>query len=87
MLDDTHRAPRAWPHDEDERPSTGEHEGTVCCPFCDATTVSMIAPFGSQLLMSQFRCGACRSYFEGVRLDRYEASGTGAPPPPPSGVS
>jgi transposase-like protein len=75
VLDDAHRA------------STDENEGTVRCPFCDATTVSTIASFGSQLLMSQFRCNACRSYFEGVRLDRYEATEAGPPRPSPPGLS
>jgi hypothetical protein len=55
-------------HDDGDVPGAGGDP--VRCPFCDATTVSTVAPFGSQLLMSQFRCEACRSYFEGVRLDR-----------------
>jgi hypothetical protein len=70
--------------------SDGDHaaapidgEGPLRCPFCDATTVVAVAPFGSQLLMSQFRCEACRSYFEGVRPDRYEVF-EAAPASPPA---
>jgi hypothetical protein len=42
----------------------------VVCPFCRSTTVELISLFGSQLLLSQYRCSACRSYFEGLRPDR-----------------
>ena len=72
---------------EDDGAAPGEADGPVRCPFCDATTVSTVAPFGSQLLMSQFRCDACRSYFEGVRLDRYGASEAEPSAPPTPGVS
>jgi hypothetical protein len=37
------------------------------CPFCEADRIELIAQFGSQLLFSQYRCRACRSYFEGLR--------------------
>jgi hypothetical protein len=93
VLDDTHRGSRTQVQTAEDGEGAspgepGEHDGSVHCPFCDATTVSMVAAFGSQLLMSQFRCGACRSYFEGVRLDRYEASEAGPPAPAPKpGVS
>ena len=66
-------------------PSDGDDP--LRCQFCEATTVSTVAPFGSQLLMSQFRCNACRSYFEGVRLDRYEACEAEPASPPTPGVS
>jgi hypothetical protein len=46
----------------------------VRCPFCQATDAQLISLFGSQLLMSQYRCGGCGSYFEGLRDDRWEAS-------------
>ncbi len=39
----------------------------VACPFCDSEDTELIAPFGSQLLTSQHRCRACRTYFEAVR--------------------
>jgi transposase-like protein len=42
----------------------------VKCPFCDASRAELVSLFGSQLLLSQYRCTACGSYFEGVREDR-----------------
>jgi len=83
MLDDTSPDPRTRAQTAEYVDSAvpGANDGTVRCPFCDGTTVSTIAQFGSQLLMSQFRCDACRSYFEGVRRDRYEANEAG-----PAGV-
>jgi hypothetical protein len=35
--------------------------------------VELVSLFGSQLLFSQYRCGACGSYFEGLREDHLEA--------------
>jgi hypothetical protein len=46
---------------------------SVACPFCRATTAELVSLFGSQLLLSQYRCAACGSYFEGVRDDRGDA--------------
>jgi transposase-like protein len=43
----------------------------VRCPFCNATATELISLFGSQLLLSQYRCKACGTYFEGVRDDNY----------------
>jgi hypothetical protein len=43
------------------------------CPFCRAESARLISLFGSQLLLSQFRCEACGSYFEGLRDDRWDA--------------
>jgi transposase-like protein len=43
------------------------------CPFCAARNAQLISLFGSQLLFSQYRCGACGSYFEGLREDRSRA--------------
>jgi hypothetical protein len=40
------------------------------CPFCEADAPELISLFGSQLLLSQYRCGACGTYFEGLREDR-----------------
>jgi DNA-directed RNA polymerase subunit RPC12/RpoP len=52
-----------------------ETDEPVRCPFCHAMEVQIISLFGSQLLTSQYRCLACRSYFEGLREDRWaEAS-------------
>ena len=44
----------------------------MTCPFCDAEKPELISLFGSQLLLSQYRCRACGSYFEGLREDRSE---------------
>jgi DNA-directed RNA polymerase subunit RPC12/RpoP len=55
----------------------------IACPFCRVAAAELISLFGSQLLLSQYRCTACGSYFEGVRSDRWDAepltSGTGGP--------
>jgi hypothetical protein len=42
------------------------------CPFCSAASAELVSLFGSQLLLSQYRCSACGSYFEGVREDRWD---------------
>jgi transposase-like protein len=39
----------------------------MTCPFCAAEHPELISLFGSQLLLSQYRCHACGTYFEGVR--------------------
>jgi transposase-like protein len=39
------------------------------CPFCEADRPELISLFGSQLLLSQYRCRRCGSYFEGLRQD------------------
>jgi transposase-like protein len=44
----------------------------VTCPFCSAPSPELVSLFGSQLLLSQYRCSACGSYFEGVREDRWD---------------
>jgi hypothetical protein len=46
---------------------------TVRCPFCNVASAQLVSLFGSQLLLSQYRCGLCGSYFEGVRPDRWDA--------------
>ena len=45
----------------------------VRCPFCGAASAQLLSLFGSQLLLSQYRCAACGSYFEGVRPDRWDS--------------
>jgi transposase-like protein len=45
---------------------------TVRCPFCSAESTQLISLFGSQLLLSQYRCGVCGSYFEGLRKDEQQ---------------
>ena len=44
----------------------------MTCPFCGARSAELVSLFGSQLLLSQYRCLLCRSYFEGLRPDRWE---------------
>ena len=39
------------------------------CPFCESTDTELVSLFGSQLLVSQYRCRACKTYFEAVRDD------------------
>jgi transposase-like protein len=46
----------------------------VRCPFCTAPLPDLVSLFGSQLLLSQYRCSACGSYFEGVREDRADSA-------------
>ncbi len=48
----------------------------MTCPFCNAEHPELISLFGSQLLLSQFRCRACRTYFEGLREDCQEVPDT-----------
>jgi hypothetical protein len=42
------------------------------CPFCNASPAELVSLFASQLLLSQYRCTTCGSYFEGLREDRSE---------------
>ena len=44
-----------------------EADRTVPCPFCEAEHSELVSLFGSQLLLSQYRCKSCGSYFEAVR--------------------
>ncbi len=46
--------------------------GSVACPFCGSEDSELVSLFGSQLLVSQLRCRACRSYFEAVRDDHWQ---------------
>jgi transposase-like protein len=52
----------------------------MTCPFCDADKPELISQFGSQLLLSQYRCRACGTYFEGLR-DSPGGDPPGASPP------
>ena len=47
-----------------------EPDDEVRCPFCDALDTEPLALFGSQLMVSPWRCRACRSYFEALRDER-----------------
>jgi hypothetical protein len=52
-------------------------ESRVACAFCGARDTELVSLFGSQLLLSQYRCVACASYFEAVRQDRWDAEPVG----------
>lgn len=39
------------------------------CAHCGSASVTRVAPFGSQLMTSQYRCEQCRTYFEHIRWD------------------
>ena len=45
----------------------------MTCPFCEADKPELVSLFGSQLLLSQYRCTRCGSYFEGLRENRSDA--------------
>jgi hypothetical protein len=49
----------------------------MTCPFCDADQPELISQFGSQLLLAQYRCRACGTYFEGIRADAPTAGPSG----------
>ena len=49
----------------------------ISCPFCRAEPAELVSLFGSQLLLSQYRCTRCGSYFEGVRQDRWDGEPLG----------
>ena len=54
------------------RPADDPVPGPAACPFCGSEDSELVSLFGSQLLVSQLRCRACRSYFEAVRDDRWQ---------------
>lgn len=37
------------------------------CPFCERAGAELVSAFASQIITSQWHCGACGSYFEAVR--------------------
>ena len=39
------------------------------CPFCGAADAERVGQWGGQIITSQWRCGACGSYFEALRED------------------
>jgi transposase-like protein len=41
--------------------------GAPACPFCDAEDAERVGQWGGQIITSQWRCGACGSYFEALR--------------------
>jgi transposase-like protein len=42
---------------------------TPACPFCGAGGAERVGQWGGQIITSQWRCGACGSYFEALRED------------------
>ena len=66
--------PTSPPHGPTDEGSGGNRladaDADVACPFCSSSDTEVVSPFGSQLLTSQRRCRACRSYFEALRDDR-----------------
>jgi hypothetical protein len=46
------------------------------CPFCNARDVERIGQWGGQMITSQWRCGACGSYFEALREEFEHSSNT-----------
>ena len=41
----------------------------MTCPFCDSPDVERVGQWGGQIITAQWRCSACRTYFEAVRED------------------
>jgi ring-1,2-phenylacetyl-CoA epoxidase subunit PaaD len=48
----------------------------MTCPFCGSADTEVVAPFGGQIITSQMRCRACNTYFEAIRQEFSEASGS-----------
>ena len=60
-------------------------ETVPACPFCRAAASELVSLFGSQLLLSQYRCTRCGSYFEGLRPAETEPPDNPAPTHPGGG--
>jgi hypothetical protein len=39
----------------------------VSCPFCNSRDCERVGLWGGQLIVAQWRCNRCASYFEAVR--------------------
>jgi transposase-like protein len=50
------------------------------CPFCGARDAERVGLYGGQIITAQWRCRACRSYFEALRED-FDDTGAGVAPP------
>jgi transposase-like protein len=50
------------------------------CPFCDAEESERVGQWGGQIITSQWRCGACGSYFEALR-EEFDAAPSGVVEP------
>jgi hypothetical protein len=55
--------------------------GAPPCPFCGASDGERVAQWGGQIITSQWRCGACGSYFEALRADFDDAGASPEPDP------
>ena len=60
-----------------EMPRSAQDDTRLTCPFCNADTCQLISLFGSQLLLSQYRCKRCGSYFEALREPSPSGRGQG----------
>jgi transposase-like protein len=49
------------------------------CPFCGASGAERVGQWGGQIITSQWRCGACGSYFEALREDFDDDAPAAAP--------
>lgn len=47
----------------------------MSCPHCGSTDVEVEAPFGSQLMTTQYWCRGCRTVFEHLKVGPDEAPG------------
>ncbi len=43
--------------------------GAPECPFCGSAVTTRVGQWGGQMITAQWRCPACRSYFEAIRED------------------
>ena len=48
------------------------------CPFCDGTNTELFNAFGSQLSVSTYWCGSCRSPFEYMKWGAAETESVSA---------
>jgi C4-type Zn-finger protein len=45
------------------------------CPFCGETErITLVSPFGGQIITAQWHCDACTTHFEAIRAD-FDARG------------
>lgn len=53
-----------------EPPPAGEAPRSAPrCPHCASTDVEVISLFGTQAMVLQYRCGACRTVFEAIKYE------------------
>jgi len=49
------------------------------CPFCSSHDCELVSQFGGQIITAQWRCRSCGSYFEALREEFDDATGSQAP--------